>query len=140
MTDIAGDKRRHERTHFFLVPTEQERVRYWVFKPEDEIDARAGVILDMSEGGLKILVDPSGPVAALSYRVRILVEPGGWTRPLECTMRLVWSEPDGNHGYMAGFKFESGAEDVLRYISTNPPSIERRTWICCTLRDAASAG
>ena len=133
------EKRRHERTHFFLVPTEQERVRFWVFKPADELESRAGVVLDASESGLRILVDPSGEFGGGHHRVRLLVDPasGTWKMPLECTMKLVWCEPDGNMGYMAGMQFEEGAGDVVSYIAAHPPSSERRSWICCTLRPIA---
>lgn len=137
MTASNTEKRSHERTHFFLVPTEQERVRFWVFKPDDELDARAGVILDVGEGGLRVLVDPSAPLNGTHYRVRVIaVEAPASAPPMTCRMKLAWCEPDGNLGYMAGLQFEDEAGEVVRYVSARPPTSERRTWICCTLRDA----
>jgi PilZ domain len=126
-----SEKRAHERTHCFLVPTDEERVRFWVLKPAADIDARAGVILDASDSGMRILVDPSGDFEGGHYRVRLLVDP-----PVECTMKLIWCEPDGDEGYMAGMQFDTGAPEVVAYIAAHPPAADKRTWISCTLRPA----
>lgn len=124
------EKRRHERTHAFLVPTGEERVRVWVLKPAADIDSRAGVILDASESGMRILVDDNGDLTGGHYRLRLLVDP-----PIECTMKLIWCEADEESGYLAGMQFDSGAVDVVAYLASHPLSAERSSWICCTLRN-----
>jgi|SRR5579862_6430137 len=129
MPDFPRDKRRHERMHMFLVPTQEERVRFWVNKPAKDLDARAGVILDASESGMRILVDDDGDFMGGHYRVQLLVD-----GLISCSMKLIWCEADEGLGYMAGMQFDEGGDDVVAYLAAHPPTADHRTWISCTLR------
>ena len=66
------DQRRFPRVEFFLVPDANEQLPVWVFKPESETVGRAGVVVNLSGGGLQIAVGAQEPLQARHYELRLL--------------------------------------------------------------------
>jgi hypothetical protein len=130
------DQRRYERTAFFLVPTGREPERVWVFKPQDELDARAGLVLEMSDGGLRLLVEAEEALADGRYHLRLLpIEMQGIDpADLKCELRLVWSRTEGQLGHYAGFEFEGDASRIVAYLRAQALSIEQRSWMRCLVK------
>lgn len=114
-TAQADERRRHQRTVFFLVPAGHRHERLWVFKPADHADAAAAVILDAGGGGVRLLVEPAFPLNEGDYALRILLDARKELPAI--ALRLAWQEARGATGLKAGFSFvhgESSVEGVLQ--------------------------
>jgi hypothetical protein len=55
VTRPSVDHRLHRRVEFCLVPERRERVPVWVSKPVDAVEAVAGLVMNLSGGGLQVL-------------------------------------------------------------------------------------
>ena len=131
------ERRRHERVELVRVPGEKGLVRVWVFKPEDQLDALACVILDSSASGLRILVNSSEPLEATRYRLSLLTDaPAGERAALTCIVKTAWCDPKDKMGCVAGVEFEDESHAVSRFIDANPPTADSTSWIRCTLARA----
>lgn len=73
MTTASVDHRIHRRVEFFLVPNQRERTPVWVFKPADAVDAIAGLVLNLSDGGLQVLSASDASPAHAIYEIQLLL-------------------------------------------------------------------
>jgi hypothetical protein len=130
------ERRKHARRECFFIAADNERVPVWVFTPaEHGDDAHAGVVLDFSDTGVRVLTSSSHPLEANRYQMSLLVDaPADGVQKVECIVTRAWSEPDGSRGFLSGMHFEDNTEGAAAFIAANPPSSKDRSWIRCSLR------
>lgn len=108
------ENRQFERTQFFLVQKERDFLPVWVFKPEDNPSGIAGVLIDVSAGGLQILMQKVAPAKGQRYQMSLINQIGGDEARLPPgTIDLVWSDDLGSTYTKGGFTFGSYSDDEI---------------------------
>lgn len=133
------DQRRFPRVEFFLVPDANEQLPVWVFKPESETVGRAGVVVNLSGGGLQIAVGAQEPLQARHYELRLLLGEDEGV-PLFCAdVRRVWSRPLNCSAQLGGFEFETNSSDAEQFLLVQTAHVAARRWVHCVLVERMTA-
>ncbi|MBL8277280.1 MAG: PilZ domain-containing protein [Pelomonas sp.] len=133
------DQRRFPRVEFFLVPDANEQLPVWVIKPESETVGRAGVVVNLSGGGLQIAVSAQEPLQAHHYELRLLLGEDEGV-PLFCAdVRRVWSRPLNCSAQLGGFEFESNSSDAEQFLLVQTAHVAARRWVHCVLVERMTA-
>lgn len=133
------DQRRFPRVEFFLVPDHQEQLPVWVFKPEDLAEARAGVVVNLSEAGLQIIAAAEPPLHAQHYEMRLLLGEGDGVPLFSADVRRVWSRSLSSTAQSCGFEFESSNSQAEEFLRTQTAQITARQWVRCVLVERMTA-
>lgn len=133
------DQRRFPRVEFFLVPDQHEQLPVWVFKPEDLAEARAGVVVNLSEAGLQIIAAAEPPLDAQHYEMRLLLGEGDGVPLFSADVRRVWSRSLSSTAQTGGFEFESSNSQAEEFLRTQTAQITARQWVRCVLVERMTA-
>lgn len=133
------DQRRFPRVEFFLVPEAQEQLPVWVFKPESARDGRAGVVINLSGGGLQIAVSAEEPLAAQHYELRLLLGEDEGVPLFSADVRRVWSRPLNCSAQLGGFEFESNNSEAEQFLLVQTAHVAERRWVHCVLLERMTA-
>ncbi|WP_395008949.1 PilZ domain-containing protein [Undibacterium sp.] len=133
------ENRQFERTQFFLVQKEKDFLPVWVFKPEDNPSGIAGVLIDVSAGGLQILMQKVAPAKGQRYEMSLINQIGGDEARLPPgTIDLVWSDDVGSTYTKCGFTFSSYSDDeIAMLIAHNIDDGDK--FMRCILRETSVA-
>jgi hypothetical protein len=127
------DHRTHRRVEFFLVSNQRERVPVWVFKPADAVDAIAGLVMNLSDGGLQVLsASDAAPVHA-AYEIQLLLGEDETVARFRGRVTRVWTREADSAGWLSGLRFDdahSSAEDFIRAYQSAAPDTR---WVRCLL-------
>lgn len=137
MTTPSIEHRIHRRVEFFLVPDRRERVPVWVFKPADAADAVAGLVMNLSDGGLQVLTASDDALDRDRYEIQLLLGEDDAVPRFRGRVTRVWTREAASAGWLAGLRFDderSSAEDFIRVYQS--PTPERR-WVRCLLMPLA---
>lgn len=140
MTTSSVDHRVHRRVEFFLVPDRREPVPVWVFKPVDAMDAIAGLVMNLSEGGLQVLTASDDAPMDEACEIQLLLGEAEQVPRFRGRVTRVWTREAASAGWLSGFRFDdarSSAEDFIRAYQASAP--ERR-WVRCLLVPLAAHG
>ena len=136
---MSIDQRRSPRVEFFLVPAEHEQLPVWIFKPEGLADARAGIVVNLSEEGLQILIAAEPSLDAQHYELRLLLGEYDGVPLFSAAVRLVWSRPLSRIVQVGGFEFESANSQAEEFLRTQTAQITARKWVRCVLVERMTA-
>ena len=133
MTHTSVDHRTHRRVEFFLVPDRSEQVPVWVFKPADAVDASAGLVMNLGEGGLQVLTASDDAPAHAAYEIELLLGEDDAVPRFRGRVTRVWTREAAGAGWLSGLRFDddrSPAEDFIRAWQAAAP---QRRWVRCLL-------
>jgi hypothetical protein len=133
VTTPSIEHRIHRRVEFFLVPDRRERVPVWVFKPADAVDAIAGLVMNLSDGGLQVMTASDDALDRERYEIQLLLGEDDAVPRFRGRVTRVWTREAASAGWLAGLRFDderSSAEDFIRVYQS--PTPERR-WVRCLL-------
>jgi hypothetical protein len=129
------ENRKFERTQFFLVQKDKDFLPVWVFKPEDNPSGMAGVLVDVSEGGLQILMQKSTLSAGQQFEMLLINQIGGdETRMAPGLIDLVWSQDLGSTYTKCGFTFNSHTHEEIKMLIAHTLDGENK-FMRCVLRE-----
>lgn len=134
MDPKAVDQRRNPRVEFFLVPVEREQVPVWLFKPASQADADAGLIVNMSEGGVQVLTNADRELSAARYTVQLLLDEREARTRFAGIARRVWTRPLSKLGNVSGFEFTDAGSSAAEFLAQYRPSLDQRSWVRCLLQ------
>ncbi len=127
------ERRQHARVAFFLIPVEREQVPYWVFVPPTTAGV-AGVVVNMSEGGIQVLTKAESPLNEDRYAISLIVEPtAGALAPFQGTVRRIWTRDLNAIEFIHGMQFEDDRSDAAEFLRVIRPGFEERRWVRCSL-------
>jgi hypothetical protein len=127
------DHRSQRRVEFFLVPDRREQIPVWVFKPANAVDAIAGLVMNLSDGGLQVLSAADAAPSGLAFELQLLLGEAETVPRFRGRVTRVWTREAAVAGWLSGFRFDdehSSAEDFIRTYQSAAP--ERR-WVRCLL-------
>lgn len=133
MTRTSAEHRTHRRVEFFLVPDRRGQVPVWVFKPADAIEASAGLVMNLGEGGLQVLTASDDAPVHAAYEIQLLLGEDETVPRFRGRVSRVWTREAASAGWLSGLRFDdehSPAEDFIRTWHAAAP--ERR-WVRCLL-------
>lgn len=133
------DQRRYPRVEFFFVPQANEQLPVWVIKPERETIGRAGVVVDLSEGGLQIAVEADEPLVAQHYELRLLLGEDEGVPLFTADVRRVWSRPLNCSAQLGGFEFASTSSDAEQFLVAQTAHVATRRRVHCVLVERMTA-
>lgn len=136
---MSIDQRRSPRVEFFLVPAEHEQLPVWVIKPESLSESRGGVVVNLSEDGLQILMAAEPPLDAQHYELRLLLGEDEGVPLFSAAVRRVWSRPLSKIVQLGGFEFEASNSEAEEFLLAQTAQITARKWVRCVLVERMTA-
>lgn len=140
MAISSSDHRAQGRVEFFLVPVERGQVPVWVFKPADALDAVAGLVLNLSDGGAQVLTTAADALAPGAHEIQLLLDEEEAVPRFRGRVTLVWTREADGLGWLSGLRFDqahSPAEDFLRVYQAGATGHQHRRWVRCLLMRAS---
>ena len=129
----SAEHRSRRRVEFFLVPVHREQVPVWVFKPADALEAVAGLVINLSDGGLQVLTGSDDALAGGHYDIELLLGEDERVPRFRGRVTRVWTREAAAQGWLSGLRFDdahSAAEDFIR---TYRVGADPRRWVRCLL-------
>ncbi len=133
MAITSVDHRSHRRVEFFLVPVQREHVPVWIFKPTDALAASAGLVMNLSDGGLQVLTASDDALEHPAYEIQLLLGEDEAVPRFRGRVSRVWTREATSAGWLSGLRFDdphSPAEDFIRVYQASAPG---RRWVRCLL-------
>ena len=133
MAITSVDHRSHRRVEFFLVPVQREHVPVWIFKPADSLEASAGLVVNLSDGGLQVLTASDDALERPAYEIQLLLGEDEAVPRFRGRVTRVWTREATSAGWLSGLRFDdphSPAEDFIRVYQADAPG---RRWVRCLL-------
>jgi hypothetical protein len=131
--DMRCERRSSPRASFFLVPVARERVPVWVFTPVARGEGFAGLVLDMSDSGVKLLIEADATLLSDRYDLRLVLGEDDGVVPFEGAVRLAWSEPPTLSGRVCGVEFEREDASARLFIDAFLSDAPSGRWVRCVM-------
>ena len=138
MSDPA-ELRQHARTDFLAAQHDADSLPGWVFKPVHFSQGPAGLVLNMSDGGLQVLTSAAEPLAADRYEVVLLLgradsetadEQVSWFNGI---VERKWSRPVPRMGILHGMCFTARNSTAEQFLNAHRDGLESGQWVRCLL-------
>ena len=133
MAHTSVDHRTHRRVEFFLVPDRREQVPVWVFKPADAVEASAGLVMNLGEGGLQVLTASDDAPAHAAYEIQLLLGEDDAVPRFRGRVTRVWTREAASAGWLSGLCFDDDHSPAEDFIRTWQAAAPERRWVRCLL-------
>lgn len=143
MSDPA-DLRQHPRTDFLAAQHDAESLPGWVFKPVQFSRGPAGLVLNISDGGMQVLTSAAEPLTEARYEVLLLLgradmetaeEQVSWFNGI---VERAWSRPAPQMGVLHGMRFVTRNSTAEQFLNGHREDLESGHWVRCVLLKAPS--
>ncbi|CAM3702000.1 hypothetical protein [Roseateles saccharophilus] len=143
MSDPA-ELRQHARTDFLAAQHDADSLPGWVFKPVQFSRGPAGLVLNMSDGGLQVLTSAAETLTESRYEVVLLLgrsdmdsddEQVSWFNGV---VERAWSRPVPRMGILHGMRFVARNSTAEQFLNAHREGLESGQWVRCLLLKAAS--
>lgn len=143
MTDSASEQRQH--TRFDLPAAEQDVATLpgWIFKPVQFSRGPAGLVLNISNGGLQVLTSATEMLEHGPYEVVLLLgqpdaNPGeeeqvSWFNGV---LERAWTRPLPGMGHLHGMRFLSANSTAEKFLAGHREDLAAGHWVRCVLLQA----
>ena len=129
----AVEHRHHRRVEFFLVPSQREPVPVWVFKPADAADAIAGLVMNLSQGGLQVLTASGDAPDRAGYEIQLLLGEADAVPRFRGRVTRVWTREADSAGWLSGLRFDDERSSAEVFVRAWRASMPERGWVRCVL-------
>ncbi|MFZ2988577.1 PilZ domain-containing protein [Ideonella sp.] len=133
MTDDDLDQRKFPRVEFNLAPEPGEQLPLWVNSAPPPPQGLAGVVLNMSEGGIQVLTGADQPLQAERYAVRLLPDGAGPEDGFTLNAHCNWSSPLSTIGHLHGLEFDDFSARAGQFLADYGLEVAERKWVRCLL-------
>jgi hypothetical protein len=121
----------------FLMHGDRERVPVWVFKPADAVDALAGLVINLSDGGLRVLTASADVTAQTSFEIQLLLGEDDSVPRFRGRATWVWTSEAAGSGWVSGLRFERNRSSADGFIRVYQSTASGRSWVRCLLLPTA---
>jgi hypothetical protein len=138
MTDPA-EHRQFPRTDFLAAQHDADSLPGWVFKPVQFSQGPAGLVLNLSDGGLQVLTSAMEPLTDDKYEVVLLLgradmdvgdEQVSWFNGV---VERKWSRPVPRMGILHGLCFTARNSTAEQFLNGHQAALEAGQWVRCVL-------
>ncbi len=135
MAEDFAEHRQHPRVSFFSPTNERGLLPDWAFRKVEFNKAPAGLVMNISDGGLQVLVSAEEDLGALRHDVVLLMgeEAEDAVTWFNGIVETAWKRPLGDFGQLLGLRFvkrNSTAEKFLLNYKVEPGT---NVWLRCVL-------
>lgn len=130
---IEVENRRTERVEFLLVPVAREQVPVWLFKPPRLAQAIAGLIVNLSKGGVQVLTSSQHRLLHDLYTVELMLGEADGVAAFSGEVRRVWTHHYSSFAEASGMVFIDPESPVAEFVQQFQPRQSRQTWVRCML-------
>lgn len=133
------DLRQHKRIDFLAAQHDADSLPGWVFKPVQFSHGPAGLVLNMSDGGLQVLTSANEPLTEAKYEVVLLLgrsdvddeeEQVSWFNGV---VERKWSRPVPRMGILHGMSFTARNSTAEQFLKGHQMELENGHWVRCVL-------
>jgi hypothetical protein len=141
MSDPA-DLRQYARTDFLAAQHDADSLPGWVFKPVQFSQGPAGLVLNMSDGGLQVMTSATEPLEFPRYEVVLLLgrsdsdadeDQVTW---FSGVVERAWSRPVPRMGILHGLRFVSRNSTAEQFLAGHQEQLEHGQWVRCVMLKA----
>jgi len=134
-----AEARQHTRTDFLAAQHDADSLPGWVFKPVHFSQGPAGLVLNISDGGLQVLTSAAEPLADARYEVVLLLgrsdmdcddEQVSWFNGM---VERAWSRPVPRMGILHGLRFTARNSTAEQFLAGHRAALESGQWVRCVL-------
>lgn len=142
MSEKNADHREHVRTDFLGAQHDAESLPGWVFKPVQFSQGPAGLVLNISDGGLQVLTSATEPLESPRYEVVLLLGQADsemqedrvtWFSGI---VERAWSRPVPRMGILHGLRFVSRNSTAEQFLAGHSEQLEQGQWVRCVMLKA----
>ena len=133
-----SDHRSHRRVEFFRVPVRREQVPVWVFKPADSVEASAGLVMNLSEGGLQVLTANDDALVRSDYEMQLLLGEDEAIPRFRGRVTRMWTREAVGAGWLNGLRFDEAQSPAEAFIRAYQAPGDARRWVRCLLTPVPS--
>lgn len=138
---MSEEHRQYLRTDFLAAQHDADSLPGWVFNPVKFSRGPAGLVLNISDGGLQVLTSASEPLGPGRYEVVLLLgqsdhEPGEDDEQVSWFNGVVepaWSRPVPRMGILHGMRFVSRNSSAEQFLSGHSGGLNAGQWVRCVL-------
>lgn len=135
-----SELREHARTDLPGAQHDAETLPAWVFKPVSFGEGPAGLVLNLSDGGLQLLTSGTEPLDDARYEVVLLVGPAN-VEPQDdeqlhfsnAIVQRAWSRPAPRMGILHGMRIISSDSSSEAFLSEQQQALDNGMWVRCVL-------
>lgn len=133
------DLRKHARIDFLAAQHDAESLPGWVFKPVQFSQGPAGLVLNMSDGGLQVMTSATEPLTEAKYEVVLLLgradvddedEQVSWFNGV---VERKWSRPVPRMGILHGMSFTARNSTAEQFLEGHQMELDNGHWVRCVL-------
>ncbi len=134
----SAEQRQHPRVNFFLPSNERGLLPDWAFRPVPFNKAPAGLVMNISDGGLQVLISAADTLTGTHHDVVLL---RGEAAEDEVTwfngmVETVWARPLGDFGTLLGLRFVKRNSSAEKFLLSYPVEPGTNVWLRCVLMPA----
>lgn len=135
----SAEARQHARTDFLAAQHDADSLPGWVFKPVQFSQGPAGLVLNLSDGGLQVLTSAAEPLTDARYEVVLLLgrsdmdcddERVSWFNGV---VERAWSRPVPRMGILHGMRFTARNSTAEQFLDGHRADLEAGQWVRCLL-------
>lgn len=133
MSDDHAEQRQHPRVDLLQPPTEQTPLPGWVFQPVRFNNGPAGLVLNISDGGLQVLTSASEDIGDGRREVVLLLGQQDEVTWFNGVVERSWTRPLPGFGNLHGFKFVSRNSTAEKFLLNYKEELDEGHWVRCVL-------
>jgi hypothetical protein len=135
----TAEHRQYSRTDFLGAQHDADSLPGWVFKPVHFSRGPAGLVLNLSDGGLQVLTSAVEPLEDGRYEVVLLLgrpdadeeqEQVSWFNGV---IERQWSRPVPRMGILHGLRFVARNSTAEQFLDDHRAALDAGQWVRCVL-------
>ncbi len=139
MSEPSAESRQHVRTDLLAAQLDADSLPGWVFKPVSFSRGPAGLVLNLSDGGLQVLT-AAGEMLGDGRREVVLLlgqshgnevdESVSWFNGV---VERAWTRPVPRMGNLHGLRFVSRNSTAETFLASQQAALDAGQWVRCVL-------
>lgn len=115
----------------------REQVPVWVFKPSDALEFSAGLVMNLSEGGLQVLTAADDVLERPAYDMQLLLGEDETVARFRGRVTRMWTREATSAGWLSGLRFDDAQSPAAAFLRVYQAAGGARRWVRCILMPVA---
>ena len=111
----------------------REQVPVWVFKPADALESSAGLVMNVSEGGLQVLTAADDALERPAYEMQLLLGEEEAVARFRGRVTRMWTREATSSGWLSGLRFDDAQSPAAAFIRVYQATGGAHRWVRCLL-------
>lgn len=133
MSDDYAEQRQTPRTEFHRTPDGDTKLPGWVFQPVRFNNGPAGLVLNISDGGMQVITSASEDLGDGRREVVLLLGQEDEVTWFNGIVERSWTRPVEPLGHLHGFRFVSRNSTAEKFLLNYKEELDEGHWVRCVL-------